>query len=183
MRKFLKFLLRLLIISLLVSAISTIFPKDKTLANHASSISTAFGESAPTIEEEIEIYPSFSNLLSLRDFLNAQKSIGNSEATFIYNGAEDILKDGTLAKMTSSMSTHFSYLDNKYTLTMRKYPGEKIVEAYLSGDTTKLSSDELQALEVAKEIVTFGLEQATDPWELEQFLHDVIAETVSIYSL
>ena len=182
MKKILKYLLRLFIISLVISTVSTIFSKEKEPAPYINDVPAAIEAMSPAIEDKMDTYPSFSDLISLRNFLNEQKAIGNHEVTFLYDGTEDILSDGTLAKMTSSISTHFSYLDNRYTLTMRKYPGEKIVEAYQSGDTTDLTADELQTLEAAKELVAYGLEQTADPWELEQFLHDIIAQTVTYYT-
>ena len=182
MKKVLKFLLRFLIASIVVSILTTVFSTDKESVPQKINIAPAIAEISPQIEEAKEVYPAFTDLISLRDFLNEQKATGNYEVTFLYDGEENLLIDGTLAKMTSSMSTHFSYLDNQYTLTMRKYPGEKIVDAYFSGNTADLTADELHALEAAKEIVTFALEQTTDPWELEQFLHDVIAETVTYYT-
>ena len=182
MKKVLKYLLRFLIASILVSILTTIFSKGQEPVPQQTGTSSAITITAPPVEIATEIYPAFSDLISLRDFLNEQKAVGNYEVTFLYDGEEDLLIDGTLAKMTSSMSTHYSYLDNQYTLTMRKYPGEKIVDAYFSGNTADLTTEELQTLEAAKEIVAFGLEQTTDTWELEQFLHDTIADTVTYYT-
>ena len=182
MKKVLKYLLRFLIASILVSILTTIFSKGQEPVPQQTGTSSAITITAPPVEIATEIYPAFSDLISLRDFLNEQKAAGNYEVTFLYDGEEDLLIDGTLAKMTSSMSTHYSYLDNQYTLTMRKYPGEKIVDAYFSGNTADLTTEELQTLEAAKEIVAFGLEQTTDTWELEQFLHDTIADTVTYYT-
>lgn len=180
MKKILKFLLRLMIVSIFVSIFSAILSRDKEPVPQAVTPVSSVTLSAPTIAEEV--YPAFTDLISLRDFLNEQKATGNYEVTFLYSGEDDLLADGVTAKMTGSMSVQYSYLENRYTLTMQKYPGEKIVEAYFSGDTTQLTADELETLVIAEEIVNYGLEQAADPLELEQFLHDVIAEKVTYYT-
>lgn len=180
MKKILKLLLCLMIVSIFVSIFSTILSRDKEPVPHSGNPASSITLSVPTIAEEV--YPAFTDLISLRDFLNDQKAAGNYEVTFLYSNEDELTAEGVTAKMTGSMSVHYSYLDNRYTLTMCKYPGEKIVEAYFSGDTSQLTEDELETLVIAEEIVNYGMEQAADPLELEQFLHDVITEKVTYYT-
>lgn len=180
MKKILKILFRFFIVSILVSILTAILSPDTDTTPQSVNPSLPVTLPAPTMAEVI--YPAFTDLISLRDFLNEEKAFGNYEVTFLYNGTDDLLAEDVTAKMTGSMFVNYSYIDNKYTLTMQKYPGERIVEAYQSGDVSRLSADELQALEIAEEIVRFGLEHAEDSWELEQFLHDTIAEEVTYYT-
>lgn len=180
MKKIFKFLLRFIIASIVVSILTAILSTDNEVTSPSSEQSYSLTLPTPTKAEPL--YPTFYDLISLRDYMNEEKALGNDEVTFLYKGSEDLSTDGSLAKMTASMSVHYSNLEDRYTVTMRKYPGERIVEAYQSGDTSQLSADELLVLEKATEIVDFGIEQAADSLELEQFLHDVIAEEVTYYT-
>ena len=72
MKKILKYLLRLFIISLVISAVSTIFSKEKEPAPYINDVPAAIEAMSPAIEDKMDTYPSFSDLISLRNFLNEQ---------------------------------------------------------------------------------------------------------------
>lgn len=180
MKKFFKSLLWFIFVSVAVNVISGIFYSIDDAVSHSIKPTSAVSITLPAETEPPA--PEFYDLISLRDYMNKEKASGKCELDFFYYGSEDITSDGRLAGMSGSMSVYISEIASRYMVTLYKYPGEKIVEAYRRGDTSGLTQDELSALHRAEEIVDFGLAECTDVWELEQFLHDVIAEEVTYYT-
>lgn len=180
MKKFLKSLIWFIFTSVAVSIISGALFSVKDSISNDVDVTSAFTIAPPT--ETTHPAPEFSDLISLRDYINEQRDSGNNQVDFFYYGTEDLWEEGRLAGMCGAMSVHVSQLADYHTVTLLKYPGDKIVEAYKSGDTSALTQDELLTLARAEEIVNFGFEESADPLELEQFLHDVIAEEVTYYT-
>lgn len=122
--------------------------------------------------------PVVSDIYSLRKLVNDECSKGNFNVSFIYEGDTDELNSINFSDLRSSPSTSVSYSGNEYTVEFTPYPGEKISIAYLSGDTSALSNDELEVLEIAELIVDSLKLCSHDPIELEMNIHDLLVETI-----
>ena len=177
MKKFLAFLLTLFIILALIEGIRWI---GRALKNN-DNLSLLSGTTSVIENPAWNQYPQFDNMEDLRDYLNEQKRSGNRNVTFLYTGSEE-LDGGDLAHMSASRSVSCEISGNKYSLTMTQYPGERIVDAHRSGDTSALSEEELQAMEIAVSMVEQAKVEAADSWELELNIHDILASHITYFT-
>ena len=126
-----------------------------------------------------ETIPEFYELVSLGEYLNDMKKADIMDIRFIYLGI-DPLDGPMLARMTNAC--YVSYYENGrglYELHLTEYPGDRIVDAWFSGDTSNLNESELYAMNTAVEMVTYAMDTASNRMELEIILHDLIVEQVS----
>ena len=128
-------------------------------------------------EEERTIY----SLVELRDYLNEKKERDELEIRFEYLGAEKF--DAQLiARMLAAFYIQYEYTGNHYTLEITEFPGDRIADAYFSGNTSFLNDDEKQALNEAVKIVEAAKKETDGDYELEIYLHDYLAETITYYN-
>jgi len=115
------------------------------------------------------------DLIGLRDYLNEQMDLGYNNFVFEYLGnASDIslsnlnciVYDNTISIYQDPENTSIYYIG------MLKRAGYRIVEAYFSGDTSNLSPEDIEAMNLAIEIVNNAKAIATNELELEMLLHD-----------
>ena len=136
-------------------------------------------EPSPVTTDETEPVPhEFSDLVSLSFYLNDMKSADVLDIRFQYSG-NDVFDAGTIARMTNACYVTYYEENGLYELRLTEYPGDRIVDAWFSGDTSLLSEDELNAMNKAAEIVALATETASDPIELELFLHDSLVGLIT----
>lgn len=141
-------------------------------------------ESQPEIGEESVPTEAIAELYTLdevRDFLNRKKAEDIFDIQFIYKGDKSELDGATIARITSSCVIYHTIIGNKYDVTLVEYPGDRIVDAYFSGDQSELNSDEKRALRTAVKMVEEAKEKANSKIELEAILHDMLAEKITYY--
>lgn len=126
-------------------------------------------------------YTAISDLESLRDHMHEQVENGNLSFSFRYTGSDDLSAE-LLARLSSGCSIHYSYQGNVYHVTVTQYPGDRVVQAYRSGDTSDLTPGELQVLEKAEDILADITAQTGDPWEQERLIHDQLISRITYYT-
>lgn len=131
----------------------------------------------PWLQEEC---PEIDNLLDLRDYMNAR--IANDELVFSFYFTGDAWFDAQkIAQMTSACYIYYEWQGNRYQVTVTEYPGDRMVDAYFSGDYSGLNQDEMLALNIAIDAVNTAKAQAKDEWELERILHDMLADSITYF--
>jgi len=124
------------------------------------------------------------DLGELCDYINEQVSVGNLEMSFEYSPGAEGLDPTQLAWISSKMSISY-YEDaenpNVLHMTVYLYPGDEIANAYLTGDTSALNTDEMQVLDIATEVVEEAKATASSELELEKILHDWVCERITYY--
>ncbi len=121
---------------------------------------------------------SIGDLLQLRDFAAEQMAQGNLEFSFKYKGTEPF-DPGIIAQMSGACFVRAVQQGTVYHITLTQFPGDRIVNAYFSGDSSALSQEESKALEIAVEMVEQARENAGTNWDLELLLHDALAEQIT----
>lgn len=121
---------------------------------------------------------SIENMLQLRDFVAEQMVQGNLKFSFKYEGT-DPFDPGIIAQMSGTCFVRAVQQGSAYHITLTQFPGDRIVNAYFSEDTSALSRDEMMVLEKAVEMVAQARESADTNWELELLLHDALAERIT----
>ena len=141
--------------------------------------------SVPEISEEesesAEPVVELDTLAEVRDYINGKKQEDIFDIEFIYNGDKSQLDGTNIARISTSCVIFHSVIGNKYDVTLVEYPGDRIVDAYRSGDQSQLNSDEKRALREAVSMVNAAREQADSDMELEILLHDMLAQKVTYY--
>ncbi len=140
-----------------------------------SSYSTSSAVSSKVEEPE---YPKVYNLVQLRDLLKKNLDNNNLVVKFEYLGS-DSLNANLIARMVCTCYVSYTRQGKKYTFTITKYPGDRIVDAYFSGNKSKLNNDEIKAMNKAIEIVNKAKSSTSDSIDLEVYLHDYICKTVT----
>ena len=118
------------------------------------------------------------DMMQLRDFVTEQIGQGKYEFSFQYKGSEPF-DPAVIAQMSGSCFVLSIQQGAAYHISLTRYPGDRIVEAYASGDTSALSAEECQALEKAVEMVAQAKENSENDWELELQLHDALARCIT----
>ncbi len=135
----------------------------------------------PSVPDEPETYIKIYTLLELRDYLNENKNNDDLTVEFTYLGTEEF--DAQLvARMTNSFYITCNWIGNDYTVEMMEFPGDRIVDAYFSGDDSFLNDDEKLVLDKALQIVAAADQETDNDYDLEIYLHDYLAETITYYS-
>ncbi len=129
-------------------------------------------------------YPELEDPEELRDFLYESIEDGEYSPKFRYTGDEDDITARNIARILSAyfitirgLSCHDECWQVEYT----PYPGDRIVIAYQNEDTSRLSDDELDALEVAIEVVEEAKSETSNALELELYLHDWLCDQITYY--
>ena len=122
----------------------------------------------------------FYSAVNLRDYLNEQKKANNLKVSFNYKG-KDGLEAETLAQMTNAFYVNYNVQGDLYTVTFTEYPGDRIVDAYFSGNKASLTYDEKTAMERALGILNTAKSKAKNSWELELEIHNILANSITYY--
>lgn len=140
---------------------------------------------SPEVSEEPEPeIPVIANMNELYVFLNEQVEQGTMQISFQYKGNSSRITPQKLAELTATMYVVIEKDPTNrklYHTTVIPYPGDRIAEAYRTGDLSGLSEEEQQVLELAKQLVEQAKSETSDPLELERKLHDIVAERVESY--
>jgi len=121
------------------------------------------------------------NLVEFRDFINENKENDNFNVEFVYTGDIGELDGITIARISTACCINYAEYDGRCFVTIYEYPGDRIADAYLTKDTSKLNKDEMKTLSVAKQMLEDIKEKVNNEFELELAIHDAIAEKVSYY--
>lgn len=135
-------------------------------------------------EPDYSSYPQIGNTIELRDFVLEQQQQDILEFSLVYNGQEP-LADDVFTQISEACFVSYSRAGEGpwlYNLKLSEYPGNKIVDAYFSQDTTGLTAEEKKALEVAVEMVETAKAQAENDYEVERILYEALAEKITYYS-
>lgn len=124
------------------------------------------------------VYPEIEDLLALRAFVAEQMAQENLEFSFEYTGAEPF-DPGIIAQMSGTCFVLSVQQDKVFHITLTEFPGDRIVDAYVSGDSSALSADESKVLEKASEMVEKAQKNADSDWDLELRLHDALARCIT----
>ena len=125
--------------------------------------------------------PVISSLDQLSKYLNSQKEADIFEFSFQYNGYETF-SGQTMAQMCNACNINLSQNGDVYSIKITEYPGDRIVDAWYSGDYSTLTADEFQALNTALGMIESARSQAYDEYELELLLHDMLMERITYYT-
>lgn len=127
-----------------------------------------------------ETAPTFYSLTSLRDYLNQQKNKDVFEIPFKYKGSDE-LTPRMLAQMVSALFVNYKTSGDLRKLTVTEYPGDHIVDAYFSGNSSSLTANEKKAMDKAIQMVNTAKSKAKNSWELELLIHDMLADHITYY--
>ena len=130
----------------------------------------------PSISDEPDDYKEIYNLAELRDYLNEMKNKDILTFDFTYLGDEEFDAE-LVARMTNSFYVTYNWIGNDYTIELMEFPGDRIVDAFFSGDDSALTDDEKLALERALELVAAADQESENDYEFELYLHNYLAST------
>lgn len=111
----------------------------------------------PSDEDHIELYVQCRG-----------EQITDSEASDLFYNATNAFWVGTAP-----------YGNSRFCVTLKLYPGERMLQAYQTGDESRLSADEKKALATARTILKDAQSSSKNNMELEIALHDAICERVT----
>lgn len=141
--------------------------------------STARTTSTTRTTKATSSHPKFTSLTALRDYMNAQKEADILKFSFEYTGKT--LNVHTIAQMTNACLINLNQTGTVYTVTVTEYPGDRIVDAYVSGNVSKLTADERAAMNKAVQLVNQAKAKTSNTFELEVLLHDMLCERITYY--
>lgn len=159
---------------------SSVVDESSTVSNDDSFTS----ETDSSLESGITLFQSreISSLTELRDYIRENKDRGVLSFGFKYLGDSSELDGVVIARIaTACVVNYYIENENEYTITIIEYPGDRIVDAYRSGDMHLLNDDEKKALKIAEEIVNDAAAKAKNSYELEILLHDEVLKRVSYF--
>lgn len=125
--------------------------------------------------------PKIANLNELREYFNDLIEQDIFDMLFEYTGKASDLEDFDIADLTDSSYGDLAEDPNNpgvYCLSILEQVGYRIVDAYFSGDASKLSVSEKEALEVAVKMVDEAKSIAQSDLELELLLHDMMVANI-----
>lgn len=125
-----------------------------------------------------EDYPELEDMTALREFVLEMSEDNEWQYSFIYSG-NDFPDPGILAQLSGACFIEVIQEGTVYHINLTEFPGSRIVSAYFSGQTENLSDDEQLALDAAVDVVKAAKEMASDDWELELAIHDLLAERIT----
>ena len=129
-------------------------------------------------------YPVMETVTELRDFLRESVENGEDSTIITYNGDFKDISARNIARIMAAYYVTVRKLSGRekdVQIEITPYPGERIVNAYRSGDTSQLSEDELSALNEAIQVAEDAKAQADTPVEIELYLHDWLCDRVTYY--
>ncbi len=116
--------------------------------------------------------------LQLMNFLTQNIDNENYRFTFEYTGGEK-LDFAEICRMSKGIcSVNITENNNVYNVRLNPYPSKRILEAYYSGNTSKLNNAELAAYNKAVSILKEAKSKTSDMVDLELYLHDVLIDLV-----
>lgn len=122
-------------------------------------------------------YHHFRTLQEAAPFLEEQR-LALNELVYFYIGEEvDEEFHDTLRNLFPSQYYSTTYYGSDSLLTLSAihyYPGENILYAWRNNDTSKLTADELQVMELALQLVAQAKAESDSELETELWLHDWI---------
>lgn len=127
-------------------------------------------------------YPTFNDLVGLTDYLAECRENDELAPIFRYTGDRNAMWGQNYADLLGTFYTRISHYGGKldtYQLKITEYPGDRMLDAYRSGDRSALTDDEEKALDKAIGIVAQAKEESDSDIELEILLHDWICDNVS----
>lgn len=136
-------------------------------------------EPTPTPKRFTEI----ATLTELRDYLNEQVAQGNLQIAFECTGDKSQMTAQTMSRMVNAMFIRTLTEDsspNVIHVAVIQFPGDRIVAAHKSGDTSALTEDEERALKKAEGIVENFRKKADNDIELELAIHDWMLKNISV---
>lgn len=151
-------------------------PTRYTYPPYTTRPTTSTRYTTPTTQPSVS-YPKFSSLIALRDHMTAQKEADILKFSFEYTGEQ--LTARLIAQMTSSCCISLHKSGTVYTVTIYEYPGDRIVDAYFSGDSSALNSVEKTAMDKAIQMVNKAKSQASNNFEVEVLLHDMLCDMIT----
>ena len=136
-------------------------------------------------DEFVEEIPSLSTQAELRDYLNRQLEQGVISMAFRYVGPSSDIMESTVMSMTGGSNVALHQDNNDPTLfsvSIQERPGRRIADAYLTGDTSRLSNDELLAYDMAVTMLETAQAKSETKLELEQAIHDMLVKHMEYYN-
>lgn len=136
-------------------------------------------------QEDTHDYPVLEDAEELRDFLYESIEDGDYSPRFCYEGDEDDLTARNIARIVSAYFVtvrNVSGSEDCWQVKYTPYPGERIVNAYRNEDTSDLSDDELEALNIALEVVGEAKSNSDNALEIELYLHDWLCDKITYYN-
>ena len=137
-------------------------------------------ETAPPPETEPAL-PEFYSTLDLRDFLRQCQESGIWEFSFRYTGHAGDVTAQNIARMGGYLYVEAVREGELCHVKVREYPGDRMVEAWRSGDNSLLSPEEVTALNTALSMVAQAKEASSDPLEQERLLFDLLRSHVTYH--
>ena len=116
---------------------------------------------------------------ALRDYLRIQEEAGHTDFSFYFSPTTVDVSARNIARVGGYFYVQTQLDGNFCTVYVLDFPGERMVDAWRSGDTSQLTQDESQALQIALNLVTQARENTATELELEQRLFDLFRDHVS----
>lgn len=159
------------------------FIRLKSAATPNTNFTPAVTETVAPATVPPQTYTAISTLTDLRDYMYGQIAQGNYSFSFDYSGNPSRINEATLKQIVNALYVSLTKDSNSATVfhtTVTPFPGDRIVEAHKSGDTSALTENELRALEKAQRVVKNLQKTAGSEIELELAIHDWLLKTVSL---
>ncbi len=130
---------------------------------------------------DYDAYTHISDLEQLRDYIVEQQSQDNLEISFVYTGESQPTVDDIMNFADACFVNIVQEGENYclYHLTLTEFPGNRIVDAYYSGDNSALSEGEVLALQVATVILEDAKAQSENDFELEMAIYDILTQRIT----
>jgi len=128
--------------------------------------------------------PHFQYLEDAREFLDQQADMLSEEISCLISQRPLLPAGDSLWEAVSNYvsfqygSAYYDMEEKTLEITATYYPGHRILQAWKSGDTSGLSEDEKQALQVAEDLVAAAKENSDDPLDIELYLYDWLCEHI-----
>ena len=122
--------------------------------------------------------PVFSNAIELRDYLSDGMDAGTLEFSFVYTVPKD-LTAYQVQGITNAAYVDLRQEGNTYFIKLTEYPGDRIVDAWRSGDRTVLTNEENLALDYSLDLLESWKSLSSDPWEIEYEIFNFLARHIT----
>jgi len=117
--------------------------------------------------------------MDLRDYLRSREEMGCTDFSFYYTPTTVDISSQNIARVGGYFYVQTQVEGDLCTVHVLEYPGERMVDAWRSGDTSALTEPERQALAIALDLVVQAREGAATEPELEQRLFDLFRAHVA----
>lgn len=111
---------------------------------------------------------------ALRDYLRQCQESGLRDFSFRYTGHSGDITAQNIARIGGYLYVETELEGDLCHVRVQEYPGDRIVEAWRSGDASLLSPDEITALDTALAMVSQAREASSDPLVQEAMLFDLL---------